>query len=105
MATDNAIEFGGVFKAFDDQPVLEGLDLTIPWSQVTTILGPSGCGKSVTALSILNLLPFTIFTWECICAFLFFIFGNNLIYILNNSIILCSFSILMELTRCGSVLA
>ena len=48
MANETAIEFVEVFKSFDAQPVLRGLDLWIPQSEITTILGPSGCGKSVT---------------------------------------------------------
>ena len=48
MANETAIEFVEVFKSFEAQPVLKGLDLRIPWSEITTILGPSGCGKSVT---------------------------------------------------------
>ena len=55
MATEPAIEFSRVFKAFDNQPVLQGLDLQIPWSQITTILGPSGCGKSVTLKHIIGI--------------------------------------------------
>lgn len=48
MANETAIEFVEVFKSFEAQPVLKGLDLWIPRSEITTILGPSGCGKSVT---------------------------------------------------------
>ena len=48
MANETAIEFVEVFKSFEAQPVLKGLDLRIPRSEITTILGPSGCGKSVT---------------------------------------------------------
>jgi phospholipid/cholesterol/gamma-HCH transport system ATP-binding protein len=43
-----AVLFQNVYKSFDDQPVLKGLDLDIPVGKITTILGPSGCGKSVT---------------------------------------------------------
>ena len=45
MAHETAIEFVEVFKSFEAQPVLKGLDLWIPRSEITTILGPSGCGK------------------------------------------------------------
>jgi phospholipid/cholesterol/gamma-HCH transport system ATP-binding protein len=45
---EDAIVFENVYKSFDDQPVLQGLDLEIPAGKITTILGPSGCGKSVT---------------------------------------------------------
>lgn len=52
---DNAIIFANVVKSFDTQPVLQGLDLTIPAGQITTILGPSGCGKSVTLKHIIGI--------------------------------------------------
>lgn len=50
-----AISFEDVYKSFDDQKVLSGLDLTIPTGKITTILGPSGCGKSVTLKHIIGI--------------------------------------------------
>lgn len=55
MANETAIEFVEVFKSFDAQPVLKGLDLRVPWSEITTILGPSGCGKSVTLKHVIGI--------------------------------------------------
>ncbi len=55
MANETAIEFVEVFKSFEAQPVLKGLDLWIPWSEITTILGPSGCGKSVTLKHVIGI--------------------------------------------------
>lgn len=55
MATETAIEFVEVFKSFEAQSVLKGLDLRIPWSEITTILGPSGCGKSVTLKHVVGI--------------------------------------------------
>ncbi len=55
MATETAIEFVEVFKSFDAQPVLKGLDLRVPRSEITTILGPSGCGKSVTLKHVIGI--------------------------------------------------
>ena len=55
MANETAIEFVEVFKSFDAQPVLRGLDLWIPQSEITTILGPSGCGKSVTLKHVIGI--------------------------------------------------
>ena len=55
MANETAIEFVEVFKSFEAQPVLKGLDLRIPWSEITTILGPSGCGKSVTLKHVIGI--------------------------------------------------
>ncbi len=51
-----AILFEGVHKRFDDNRVLNGLSLEIPWRKVTTILGPSGCGKSVTLKHVIGIL-------------------------------------------------
>lgn len=55
MANETAIEFVEVFKSFDAQPVLKGLDLRVPQSEITTILGPSGCGKSVTLKHVIGI--------------------------------------------------
>ena len=55
MATETAIEFVEGFKSFDAQPVLKGLDLRVPRSEITTILGPSGCGKSVTLKHVIGI--------------------------------------------------
>ena len=50
-----AIRFEGVYKSFDEIPVLAGLDLQVRSGEVTTILGPSGCGKSVTLKHIIGI--------------------------------------------------
>ena len=55
MANETAIEFVEVFKSFEAQPVLKGLDLRVPQSEITTILGPSGCGKSVTLKHVIGI--------------------------------------------------
>ncbi|MBP1932215.1 ABC transporter ATP-binding protein [Ammoniphilus resinae] len=44
-----------VVKAFQDQPVVKGLDLTIPNGSFTVLVGPSGCGKSTTLRMIAGL--------------------------------------------------
>jgi phospholipid/cholesterol/gamma-HCH transport system ATP-binding protein len=51
-----AIRFIGVHKSFEENHVLQGLNLDIPMGQVTTILGPSGCGKSVLLKHIIGVL-------------------------------------------------
>jgi len=51
-----AILFEEVHKSFEDNHVLNGLSLEIPWRKVTTILGPSGCGKSVTLKHVIGIL-------------------------------------------------
>ena len=55
MTNETAIEFVQVFKSFDQQPVLKGLDLRVSRSEITTILGPSGCGKSVALKHVIGI--------------------------------------------------
>ena len=48
-----AVSIRGVGKQFDDQWVLQGIDLELPAGSVTAIIGPSGAGKS-TLLRTIN---------------------------------------------------
>jgi phospholipid/cholesterol/gamma-HCH transport system ATP-binding protein len=50
------IRLVGVEKKFADQPVLQGVDLTIPVGKLTTIIGGSGSGKSVLLKHMIGLL-------------------------------------------------
>ncbi|WP_054032289.1 ABC transporter ATP-binding protein [Desulfatitalea tepidiphila] len=50
------IEFKDVYKAFDGNAVLKGVNLTILKGQVTAIIGKSGTGKSVLLKHIVGLL-------------------------------------------------
>jgi ABC-2 type transport system ATP-binding protein len=50
-----AIEVGGIAKSFGDQPVLRGIDLTVPTGTVYALLGPNGAGKT-TMVRILSTL-------------------------------------------------
>ena len=50
------IKLVGVEKTFGKQPVLRGVDLTIPEGKLTTIIGGSGSGKSVLLKHIIGLL-------------------------------------------------
>lgn len=50
-----AIEAVGITKAYGDQPVLRGLDLTVPTGTVHALLGPNGAGKT-TLVRILSTL-------------------------------------------------
>ncbi len=51
----NAIELQRLYKAFDDQQVLRGLDLAIEVGEILTILGGSGTGKSVLLRMMIGL--------------------------------------------------
>ncbi|MEK7300289.1 MAG: ATP-binding cassette domain-containing protein, partial [Nitrospirota bacterium] len=46
----------GVKKTLGTQPVLRGVDLTIPSGKLTTIIGRSGEGKSVLLKHMIGLL-------------------------------------------------
>jgi phospholipid/cholesterol/gamma-HCH transport system ATP-binding protein len=56
MGKAATIKLVGVEKAFGNQRVLRGIDLTIPPSKLTTIIGPSGEGKSVLLKHMIGLL-------------------------------------------------
>lgn len=51
-----AIQLMDVDKAFGDNHVLRGFNLTVEPKEVFTVLGPSGCGKSVTLKLVMGLL-------------------------------------------------
>lgn len=55
MPTSPFLEIQGLVKAFDQNVVLNGIDLTVDTHQVITLIGPSGSGKS-TLLRCINLL-------------------------------------------------
>ena len=42
------IELKGIKKSYDDNAILDGLDLYINDQEFVTLLGPSGCGKTTT---------------------------------------------------------
>lgn len=50
------IQFKEVHKAFADNKVLRGINLTVNEGELVSILGPSGCGKSVTLKHIIGIL-------------------------------------------------
>ena len=54
--TAKAIELCRLYKAFDGNQVLQGLDLAIEAGEILTILGGSGTGKSVLLKLIIGLL-------------------------------------------------
>jgi phospholipid/cholesterol/gamma-HCH transport system ATP-binding protein len=50
------IKLTNLHKAFGNQKVLNGLNLTLPDGQITAIIGPSGEGKSVLLRHIIGLM-------------------------------------------------
>ena len=42
------IELKNIYKNFDDDEILKGINLTINKNEFLTLLGPSGCGKTTT---------------------------------------------------------
>ena len=55
MTAPNLIEIRNLYKSFDKNEVLKGLDIQIKKGEVVVMIGPSGSGKS-TFLRIMNLL-------------------------------------------------
>lgn len=53
----NRLEIRGVHKAFDGQPVLQGLDLSVPSGALAAVLGPSGAGKTTLLRVIAGFEP------------------------------------------------
>ena len=56
MADAALIDIRGLHKAFGDNQVLRGVDLTVRAGETLVVLGPSGCGKSVLLKHIIGLL-------------------------------------------------
>ena len=49
------LSVNGLFKSFDETPILQGVSLDVEKGDLVSIIGPSGCGKS-TFLRCLNFL-------------------------------------------------
>ncbi|WP_067822755.1 ABC transporter ATP-binding protein [Actinomadura kijaniata] len=52
----HGIEASGVTRAFGTVPALQGVDLTVPYGQVTALVGPNGAGKTTLLLILATLL-------------------------------------------------
>ena len=50
------LEIQNLHKQFENNPVLQGVNLTIKQGETLAIIGPSGCGKSVLLKHIVGLL-------------------------------------------------
>ncbi len=50
-----AVEVQGVKVAFDNQPILRGVDMHIPKGQVVALIGPNGSGKTTLLRCLLGL--------------------------------------------------
>lgn len=51
-----AAEMRGVVKKFGNQPVVTGMDLTVPRGVIFGMIGPSGCGKTTIIRLLLGVL-------------------------------------------------
>lgn len=56
MDKNTIVELKNIFVSFDDEKVLDGLDLSIKDKEFITLLGPSGCGKTTTLRIIAGFL-------------------------------------------------
>lgn len=56
MRNEKLIEIVDLHKAFRNQPVLQGVNLTIHRGETTVIIGRSGCGKSVLLKHLIGLV-------------------------------------------------
>ncbi len=56
MNQQNIVELKDIFVSFDEEKVLDGLNLNIKDKEFITFLGPSGCGKTTTLRIIAGFL-------------------------------------------------
>jgi len=51
-----AIEAQGLFKSFDGNPAVRGIDIAVPEGSIYGILGPNGAGKTTTLRMLLGII-------------------------------------------------
>ena len=56
MEKENIVELKGISVKFDDDQILDNLNLEIKDKEFITLLGPSGCGKTTTLRLIAGFL-------------------------------------------------
>ncbi|WP_018178514.1 ABC transporter ATP-binding protein [Jongsikchunia kroppenstedtii] len=56
MTTETAIEIAGLTKSYGDNPVLQGVDLSVPAGTIFALLGSNGAGKTTTIRILSTLL-------------------------------------------------
>ena len=56
MVKENIVELKDIYVSFDDEKILDGLNLSIRDKEFITLLGPSGCGKTTTLRIIAGFL-------------------------------------------------
>ncbi|MBO5020689.1 MAG: ATP-binding cassette domain-containing protein, partial [Clostridia bacterium] len=56
MKKENIVELKDISVVFDDEQILDGLNLEIRDKEFITLLGPSGCGKTTTLRLIAGFL-------------------------------------------------
>lgn len=55
--TGVALDVRGLRVGYDDQVVLDGVDLSVPNAVMGAIVGPNGAGKSTLIKAVLGLVP------------------------------------------------
>jgi ABC-2 type transport system ATP-binding protein len=56
VSVGSAIEARGLFKSFDGNPAVCGIDIAVPEGSIYGILGPNGAGKTTTLRMLLGII-------------------------------------------------
>lgn len=54
---ENVIELRNVYKSFNENKVIDGVNINVKKGETLAIIGPSGCGKSTLLRLIIGLFP------------------------------------------------